>query len=210
MAAQGFVVYECDQPGAWLEMPFTLEQPLSGEVHVMLHAYGNRGILRAQLNEGEWSEPIDCHVPRPGARWIVPSLGEHELQPGEHTLRVELVRRKEGVPTGWIALGGVMIRPEGSLEAEPPVEREWTRQQWDQFVAEQPAAAGSVIERVEFRDPATLDYRLRDADLAGEFGPRWSEHLDWLTDEHLQRISDPESSFYADHFHWDRSQGRPE
>jgi hypothetical protein len=66
------------------------------------------------------------------------------------------------------------------------------------------------LQRVQFRNPERLDYRLQDGALAERFGPRWDEHLNWLTEEHLQRINDPASSFFADHFHWDRSQGRPE
>lgn len=210
MVAQGFVVYECDEPGEWLEMPFTLDEAITGEVYVMLHAYGNRGILRALLDGEPQTDPIDAHVPRPNSRWLVESMGRHDLAGGGHVLRIEVVRRKEDVPTGWIALGGLLIRPEGTPGAAVPVERDWLQSEWLQFVQGSMAAEGSVFRRVEFRDPDRLDYRLTDPELAARFGPRWDEHLDWLTDEQLIRIADPESSFYADHFYWDRSQGPPE
>ena len=209
LPSQGFVVYECDQPGDWLAMPFTLDEPARGEVYAMLHKYGNRGVLRALLDGEPVGGPWDCNLPRPGAAWLVESLGERTLDAGEHVLRIEVAGRSGDCPTAWIALGGLAIRPEGAAAGEPPVERRWTAATWDDLLAAHPSAEGTVIQRVEFRDPARLDYRLTDPELAERFGPRWAEHLGWLTDEQLARIRDPESSFFAEHFRWDRSQGPP-
>ncbi len=205
-----FMVFESNEPGCWLEMPFTLEEPATGEVLVALHKHGNRGICRALLDGQPAGGPWDCNLPRPNTGWLLGSLGTHELDAGEHRLRIEVVGPHEGVPTAWVALAGAVIRPEGEEPLERPTEREWAVAEWPQFVEAHASAEGSRVERVQFRDPQRLDYRLTDEKLAEHFGPRWDEHLDWLTEGHLQRINDPTSSFFADHFHWDRSQGPPE
>ncbi len=205
----GFMVFESNQPGSWLEMPFALHEPITGELYVGLHRFGNRGIVRVLLNGEEVGGPYNCHLPRPASGWKTPSLGTHELRGGEHRLRIEVLDRHDDVPTAWIALGGLLIRPGDEASVEPPSEATWTPEQWSRLMEEHPGAAGSVLTTARFRDPERLDYRLLDESLAERFGPRWSEHLSWITEEHLQRIADPHSEFLSDHHHWDRSHGPP-
>ena len=108
LASLDIVMLRGRAPGQWLEMPFTLEEEVSGEVFVDLLDHTSRGAVQILLN-GEvvvedYEHWTDGTVP---ARV---SLGEMTLPAGEHTVRLVVLERR----VGFIGLTGVSIQPEGA------------------------------------------------------------------------------------------------
>ncbi len=107
------VLLRSDAPGQWLEMPFTLEEEITGEVFVELLDHTSRGAVQIMLNDEivveDYEHWTDGTVPSRV------SLGEMTLPAGEHTVRLEVLERR----TGMIGLTGVTVRPEGAPDTPP-------------------------------------------------------------------------------------------
>ena len=102
------VLLRAKQAGAWLQMPFTLREEITGEVAVDLLNHTDRGTVRILLNGEVVVEEYE-HFSEETVRRSVP-LGTMTLPAGENTLRVEVVAGK----VGYVGLAGVTIRPEGA------------------------------------------------------------------------------------------------
>ncbi len=113
------VLLKAKQPGTWMEMPFTLDENVTGRVYADLLDYTDRGILRIWLD----GEPIVDGVNHyaPAATRSLADLGEHTLAAGEHSLRVEVSAGRPESERMYVGLVGVAIRPEGATDAQPQV-----------------------------------------------------------------------------------------
>ncbi len=114
----GIVVLRATQPGQWLEMPFALDEAVTGEVFVDLLGFTDRGDVRVLL-DGE--EVITRFAHRAGT--VVPQrapLGHRELSAGGHVLRLETVGEPGDDGKCFVGLGGLLIRPDGAPEADLP------------------------------------------------------------------------------------------
>ncbi|HCU37708.1 MAG TPA: hypothetical protein DGT21_20415 [Armatimonadetes bacterium] len=96
------------EPGAWVQMPFSLRAETSGEVLVDLVNHTDRGAIRILL-DGKVAVERYEHYSAETTRQSV-SLGTMTLAAGEHTLRIEVFEDK----VGFVGLGGLSIRPEGA------------------------------------------------------------------------------------------------
>ncbi|MGD9497856.1 MAG: FG-GAP repeat domain-containing protein [Armatimonadota bacterium] len=108
------VLLKAHEPGVWMEMPFTLPQPVTGRVYVDLLNYTERGILRISLDGKVLAEGFDHRAP--AAIAVAADLGQRTLAAGEHGLRIE-VTGPEGAERMYVGLIGVAIRPEGVADA---------------------------------------------------------------------------------------------
>ena len=110
------------EPGAWLEMPFHLKDPMRGECFADLLNYVDRGIVRFFIDGNRVGEDF-LHHSDTVARARVP-LGRCELASGKHVLRVQSIARRPEVHTCYIGLVGLAIRPDtaASIKRVPPFE----------------------------------------------------------------------------------------
>ncbi|MHB8994811.1 MAG: FG-GAP repeat domain-containing protein [Armatimonadota bacterium] len=106
-------------PGAWVEMPFEIKQPLTGEVFADLLNYEDRGIVRLSLDGQPVGEEIDHYSPSVATQRV--SLGKHDLTAGTHRLRLEIVGKRAAAKRCYAGLLGVRIQPEGTASAVPQV-----------------------------------------------------------------------------------------
>ncbi len=104
----GIVLLRARDPGSWLEMKFQLPHALSGEAFADLVGYTDRGVVRILL-DGQVAVAEHDHFASAALNERV-SLGKRDLAAGEHVLRVEVVRRREGSDKCYIGLGGVTVR----------------------------------------------------------------------------------------------------
>ena len=113
------VLLKPQQLGDWVEMSFTLEEPISGHVYADLLDYTDRAVVRIWLD----GEPIVDGVNHTAASAIhhPVDLGEFELAAGEHRLRVEASARPPGAERALVGLIGASIRPAGVAEWSPPI-----------------------------------------------------------------------------------------
>jgi hypothetical protein len=111
------VLLRARKPGAWLQMPFSLGQEVTGEVFVELLDHHSRGTVRILLDGKVMIEQYE-HFNEGTVRNSV-SLGQMTLPAGTHTVRLEVLEQR----VGFVGLAGVTIRPEGA-PADPvrPVE----------------------------------------------------------------------------------------
>jgi hypothetical protein len=116
----GIVLLRATKPGNWLEMTFQLPQAVEGEAFAELVGYTDRGVIRLAL-DGRTVVPEYDHYAATATRDRV-SLGRQSLAAGEHKLRVEVVRKREGSDKCYIGLAGLSVRPEGAGEATTPSE----------------------------------------------------------------------------------------
>ncbi len=100
------------EPGTWIEMPFTLKEPVAGEVYVDLLNYVDRGIVRFSLDGEVVGEAFDHYAP--AVQKAAASLGRHELAAGDHRLRVEVVDKRAESAKPMVGLMGLSIRPDGA------------------------------------------------------------------------------------------------
>ena len=115
----GVVLMRAREIGAWIEMPFTLEQAVTGEIVVSLLNYIDRGFVRMSVDGKVRVEEYEHHAS--AATEAEVSLGSLELAAGEHRLRVETVRPYATSSTCYIALGGITIKAGGAPPARTPV-----------------------------------------------------------------------------------------
>lgn len=113
------VLLKAAEPGTWIEMPFTLDEPITGQVYADLLDYTDRGIVRISLDGEVLAENVD-HSAAAATRRLV-DLGERTLAAGEHALRVEVTAGRPESERMYVGLVGVAIRPEGVPDAQPQV-----------------------------------------------------------------------------------------
>ncbi|MBU0610847.1 MAG: hypothetical protein KKI08_23410, partial [Armatimonadetes bacterium] len=113
------VLLKAPEPGAWVQMPFTLKEAVSGEVFVDLLNYTDRGIVKLYLDGAAATEQIDHYAPAVATQRV--SLGKHELAAGAHTLKLEVVGRRPDSPRCYAGLIGLRLKPEGAASATQPV-----------------------------------------------------------------------------------------
>ena len=94
-------------PGAWMETRFTIKERLSGDLLADLHNYKSRGKLRFLLDGKQIGKEYD-HYSASYAQIQAP-LAPCDLQPGEHTLRIEIT----GKHPRFRGLPGQFHRPVG-------------------------------------------------------------------------------------------------
>lgn len=111
----GIVLLKSYEAGNWLQMPFTLQQSVSGEVYAELVNYLDRGPVRIWLDGEVAVERYEHNTASVVASRV--SLGERDLAAGDHTLRVETLGRQEGVDRCFVGLAGVSIRPKDAPAA---------------------------------------------------------------------------------------------
>jgi outer membrane protein assembly factor BamB len=108
------VLLKSTNAGDWIEMAFRLDKPASGEVFADLLNYTDRGTVRLHLD----GKPVVDEFQHYAAS-VTPArvpLGRHELSPGEHTLRVEVLGKQPGVDRCYVGCSGVSLRPDGAPE----------------------------------------------------------------------------------------------
>ncbi len=110
----GIVVLRATQQGQWLEMPFELDEPVTGEAFVELLGYVDRGQVRVLIDGRQVVARFDHTADEP-VRQVVP-LGRQQLAAGEHTLRLEVVGEPGGDGKAYIGLTGLVLRKDGAPE----------------------------------------------------------------------------------------------
>lgn len=113
------VLLKAPGPGAWMELPFTLPQAVSGELFADLLNYEDRGIVRLLLDGRQTGEEIDHWSPGVATQRV--SLGRHDLAAGAHRLRLEVVGKRPESKRHYAGLIGVKLQPEGAAAAVPQV-----------------------------------------------------------------------------------------
>ncbi|MGC9319620.1 MAG: hypothetical protein ACP5KN_16435, partial [Armatimonadota bacterium] len=111
----GIRLLRATEVGHYLEMRFALPEPIEGQVYADFLDYTDRGVFEMYLDGERVGGRYDSYAPaaQPGRA----DLGEHRLEAGEHTLRVEVVERGRTGERSYIGLIGVSIRPEDAPEA---------------------------------------------------------------------------------------------
>lgn len=115
----GIVLLKAPGVGAYVEQPFTLDQPVQGVVYVDLMNYTDRGIVQASLDGQPVGEPVDLYAT--GIATTRLPLGEQQLAAGPHTVRVTVVGKRAESSKHFVGLLGVRVRPPGTPAAAPPV-----------------------------------------------------------------------------------------
>ena len=113
------VLLKAPEPGTWMEMPFTLDEPVTGQLFADVLDHTDRGIISLALNGEVLVEAYDHHAEATIRSQV--DLGEHSLAAGEHVLRVEVVGGHEEVERMYVGLIGLTIRPEGAEAAPEPL-----------------------------------------------------------------------------------------
>ena len=112
----GVVLLRATEPEQWLEMIFSLDQPLEGEVYADFLQYVDRGVFAISLDGERLVDRWDSWAPTAQPDRV--PLGRRQLAAGEHRLRVEVVERGRTGNTSYIALSGISIKPDEAPEAE--------------------------------------------------------------------------------------------
>ncbi|MFO8081557.1 MAG: hypothetical protein R6V07_14810 [Armatimonadota bacterium] len=124
LTSLGIVLLRSTEPGQWLEMQFALDEPVSGQVYADFLRYVDRGVFRISLDGEVVKDRFDSWSEGPDPARV--DLGHHELNAGEHRLRVEVIERGRGGERAFIGLTGISIKPEeiDSEERVPEVRHE--------------------------------------------------------------------------------------
>ncbi len=114
----GIMLLRATDTGAWIEMPFELKEAVAGEVFANFIAYDDRGTVRILLDGKTVCEQYDLFST--GAAPARVSLGKHNLPPGNHRLRVEVIGKRPEIEKCYVGLAGLSVRPEGAPAAVAP------------------------------------------------------------------------------------------
>ena len=109
------VLLKAPAPGAWVQMPFTLAQPVTGEVFVDLLNYADRGFVKLSLDGKVVAEKVDHYAPAVASQRV--PLGRQQLAAGPHTLKLEVVGQRPEASRCYAGLIGVRVQPEGAAAA---------------------------------------------------------------------------------------------
>ena len=112
----GFVLMRTPDPGHHLDMPFTLDAVVEGEVFVELLNYVDRGVVRIALDDQPPSEPIVHYSASVATNQV--SLGRRRLTAGEHRVRITSVDRHPDSRGCYVGLSGMTIRPDATDNAD--------------------------------------------------------------------------------------------
>lgn len=110
------VILRAREPGAWLEMTFTVQEQVTGEVFADLLNYTDRGTVRLLLDGEVVVEEFEHYAPAVVSHRV--PLGARTLAAGEHRLRVEAIGRREGSDRCFVGLSGVTVQPAGAPGAD--------------------------------------------------------------------------------------------
>ncbi len=111
----GILLHRATAPGHWLEMRFTLDEPVSGQVYADMLRYVVRGVFRISLDGDVVKDRFDAWGATADPARV--DLGHHDLAAGDHSLRVEVVERGRGGEKAYIGLTGISIKPDDAQEA---------------------------------------------------------------------------------------------
>ena len=114
---RGRVLLRADEPGSWLEMPFVLDEPMTGELFAEFLSYTNRGVVRFTLDGRPAGADFD-HF-RTGIVRLRASLGQHDLAAGKHRIRVAAVGKSAASTGCWIGFCGLALRPPSAADVLP-------------------------------------------------------------------------------------------
>ena len=114
LGSLSIMLLRATEPGQWMEMAFTLDRPLTGEVYADFLRYVDRGVVRILIDGEVVAERVDLWGET--ADQMRAPLGRHELAAGEHRLRVEVVDRGRAGEQAFIGLIGVSIKPDEAPE----------------------------------------------------------------------------------------------
>ncbi|MBI2301215.1 MAG: VCBS repeat-containing protein [Armatimonadetes bacterium] len=151
------------QPGQWLELPFTLDRPVTGEVFADLLSYIDRGTVKLLLDGKPAGEVFDHYAS--AAVPARPSLGHQTLAAGKHTLRVEVAGRHEDGEKTYIGLVGVSLKPDGvtsPADLPKPIEI--------RLCDPQPATGGGIL-KLTWQGPVKAGEHRRGFTLIAPSGP---------------------------------------
>ena len=112
----GIVLLRAQEPGASLDMPFTLERPFRGDVFLDTVRYVDRGVVRILLDGRELKDRFSMHATDAVRERV--ALGAHDLAAGRHLLRLEVVDRDGGSTKCYAAVAGLALKPDGATGAE--------------------------------------------------------------------------------------------
>ncbi|MGD9494777.1 MAG: FG-GAP repeat domain-containing protein [Armatimonadota bacterium] len=166
----GIRLLRATEPGQWLEMVFTLDNALEGQVYADFLRYTDRGVFAISLDGQRLIDRWDSWAAVAEPARV--DLGHHRLAAGEHRLRVEVVERGQSGTASYIGLMGLSIRPDDA----PPAQQVGVRHA---ILASDPVRAlreGSV-HTLEWVGPGREGERLTFFSLVGAEPVPSDEHL---------------------------------
>ncbi|MCK5803747.1 MAG: hypothetical protein KAI66_12980 [Lentisphaeria bacterium] len=105
----GIMLLRARQPGPKLTMPFTLKSRITGNLHLNVVRYTDRGIVRVLLDGRELADRLDLHAD--GAVNDRIALGRQTLAPGVHKLEIVAVAPHPGGELCYAGISGISIKP---------------------------------------------------------------------------------------------------
>lgn len=106
----GIRLLRATEPGQWLEMVFTLDKPVEGQVYADFVNYVDRGVFAISLDGEKLVDRWDSwSATAENAR---ADLGHRRLEAGEHRLRVDVVERGQQGERAYIGLAGLSVKPD--------------------------------------------------------------------------------------------------
>ncbi len=118
LAQLGIKLVRATKAGDWIEMAFTVPTAVEGNVYADLLNYRDRGYVRFKLDGRAVGEEYEHWTPE--VQFARVPLGRLRLAPGEHRLRVEVSRLRDGVDRAFIGLAGLSVQPPGAPAAAAP------------------------------------------------------------------------------------------
>lgn len=112
----GIRLLRATEPGQWLEMVFTLDKAVEGQVYADFVTYVDRGVFAISLDGERLVERWDSWSE--SAQNARVELGHRRLQAGEHRLRIEVVERGQQGERSYIGLAGLSVKPDGDPAEE--------------------------------------------------------------------------------------------
>ena len=109
------------EKGAWMDMPFTLAKPFTGQVFADFVKYVDRGMVRVLLDGEELATDIDLNSPGVAQHRAV--LGKRQLSAGRHTVRVEVTGHSGSSSKCYVGFVGLAMQPDGAVVVDETLPR---------------------------------------------------------------------------------------
>lgn len=114
LSALGIVLLRSPAPGPWMETGFELKQAVTGEVFLDLLKYRDRGAISVFLDGERVAQAVDGYASDVASTRV--SLGQHALQAGTHTLRIQATAFTGDAEHCYAGIAALQIRPDGVAE----------------------------------------------------------------------------------------------